>query len=105
MSAEEGKILKEEGMDLALSNADYSWKEEFRDVVLGLLDGKEFTSEDVIEVVGLPNGGPGLHKNNAVGAVMAGLAKQGHIAKTGRHVSSRTKSSHAAELTVWTRTR
>lgn len=96
-----GQELKQAGMEQALQ-AHRQWQEEFREAAVALADsGVLFTSEDVLDVVGLPTGGPGLHRNNAVGAMMNALARQKVIVKTGRHVPSRRNLSHGAELTQW----
>ena len=44
----------------------------------------------------------GTNRNNAVGAVMNAAAKRGWIVKTGRRVTAKRKTLHAAELTEWT---
>lgn len=98
----EGKRRKEEGMAVAKEHAELTWKEAFYEVATTFAaSGHPFTSEDVIERVGLPTGDVGLHRNNAVGAMMNALARRGIIVKTGRHVPSKRAVSHGAELTEW----
>lgn len=100
MSAE-GDKAKNEGMERALNAAHEEWKKKFKEVALELAsDGRPFTSEDVVAVVGLPRETPGQHKNNAVGAMMNGLARGGYIVKVG-HRKSRRSISHSTEIATW----
>ena len=99
-----GLERKEEGMALALASHSVSeWKQAFRDTVAGFYIGRRFTSEDVLAIVGLPTGEVAKDANNAVGAMVNGLAKRGLIRKTITRVPSRRSSSHGAELIVWER--
>lgn len=94
---------KDRGTALALSPETLDeWRERFRRAVEALArDGRTFTSEDVVDLVGLPAGEHGTNRNNAVGAMMNGLARRGVIRKTDRRVPSARPSSHGAELIVW----
>lgn len=95
---------KADGMALALKPATLDeWRERFRSHVADRAPGATFTSEDVVDAVGLPTGEHGMNRNNAVGAMMSGLARRGLIRKTSRRVPSARPSSHAAELVVWER--
>lgn len=98
-----GGVLKEYGMALALMPETLEeWKEEFTKAATWLASGHEtFTSEDVLDLVGLPSGTIKSNANNAVGAMMNGLARRGVIGKTGERRPSQRPSSHGAELTVW----
>lgn len=101
MSEMEGVIRKAAGMDVALT-VHKDWQESFRETVKAFAQiPRGFTSEDVIDKIGLPTGETGLHKNNAVGAMMSGMAANKTIKKTGNHVPSKRSSSHGAELTEW----
>lgn len=92
---------KARGQSHALSAA-HEYRNRFRlAVVLLCMNRERFTSEDVVERVGLPTGEVGINHNNAVGAMMTGLARQGIIRKTGERRASRRPSSHGAELIVW----
>jgi hypothetical protein len=97
-------MSKEDGMALALSPEEINeWKRRFRRAVTLLAaEGNTFTSEDVIELVGLPRENVKKDRNNAVGAMMNGMAKRGVIRKTGRHVLSKRPTSNGAELNEWT---
>jgi hypothetical protein len=93
---------KARGMGKAVDHAKEEWKNEFRRYARAFaLTGVPFTSEDVVTWAGLPSGGVGKDANNAVGAMMNGLARAKVIRKTGRRVLSRRPSSHGAELTEW----
>jgi hypothetical protein len=97
----EGLVNKEHGMERALKSYE-EWQSAFRKEVRTLAATRmPFTSEDVVEIVGLPSGEIGKDANNAVGAMMNALAKEGVIAKTGNRALSRRPSSHGAELTLW----
>lgn len=96
---------KATGMELALSPEPLTdWKAQFRRWIIQQAQGSTFTSEDVLDAVGLPSGKVAMNANNAVGAMISGMARKQLIAKTGRRVYSTRKSSHAAELIVWERT-
>ena len=99
-----GLALKERGMKQALKpDVLAAWKDEFRAYISSMPHDSEFTSEDVVDAVGLPSGDVRMNANNAVGAMMNGLARKGVIAKTGLHVQSKRPSSHGAELILWVR--
>ena len=97
-----GRKAKEEGMARALQPQEVAdWKEQFRVGVMSLADrGTPFTSEDVINAVGLPREVQ-QNRNNAVGAMMSAMARRGLIRKTGRRVQSQRPSSHCAEILEW----
>ena len=96
---------KDEGQACALRPETIAeWRARFRQTVRYLSDNQsEFTSEDIVRLVGLPIGEAGMNRNNAVGAMMTGMARQGLIRKTGARRLATRRSSHGAELTVWTR--
>ena len=99
----EGHRRKEEGMRQAEQAPDVqTWKRWFRIVLEEFADlGQPFTSEDIIEQIGLPRRNVQTNANNAVGAMISGAARRKVIRKTGRHRLSRRPSSHGAELTEW----
>lgn len=96
-----GQALAERGMTRALDAA-----EEWRTDAYAAIDylaqtGRRFTSEDVVELVGLPNpDATDTNQNNAVGAIMNAAARRHMIHRVGWG-SSRRKSSHAAALALW----
>lgn len=97
-----GLDYKEQGMTAAIEHAEADWKSRFASTVARLASyGVPFTSEDVLEVVGLPTGSIGVNRNNAVGAMMNAAARAGVIRKTGRRLHSKRTVSHGAELTEW----
>lgn len=97
----EGLVRKETGMTNALRSYE-EWQDRFRKEVRVLAATRlPFTSEDVLQVVGLPSGQIGKDANNAVGAMMNAAAKDGVVVKTGNRRSASRPSSHGAELTEW----
>ena len=77
------------------------WKLEFRQVAHRLaLSGRPFTSEDIVDVVGLPSGEHEQNKNNAVGTMMMTLHREKAIKKTGKKARQRSRVSHST-TTVW----
>lgn len=101
---EAGLKRKEEGMQAAINGVDLideKWKDSFIRCVESLSRNlRPFTSEDVIEQVGLFNE-VGTNKNNSVGALMNACAKRGIIVKTGKRILSRRPTSNGAEITEW----
>lgn len=96
-----GKSLRDQGEEQALTAADEAWRVHFEMVVERLADSKRpFTSDDVVQVTGLPHRSS-ANRNNAVGALMAAMAHRGVIVKTGRIVQARRVLSHARELREW----
>lgn len=105
--AAEARRLRDAGMTAAVEAADLAvWRAQFQAEAMRLADAGPglFTSEDVLEAVGLPRGGISQHRNNAVGGLMGGLAKAGLIRRAG-YVQSRRPTSHAHVLTAWQGTR
>jgi hypothetical protein len=95
-----GEQLKQDGMSLA-AQAAADWLD---DAWLALVElvrtGRDFTSEEVVERVGLPRGTPGTNRNNAVGALFAAAAREGIITRVGFRKAVRP-DLHARLLTVW----
>jgi hypothetical protein len=104
-AAQLGLQLKERGQTQAEAAADVqAWRESFVAAVVKLLrynPGAQFTSEDVLERVGLPRPDATSNANNAVGAMMSGLARRGMIRKTSKRQPSTRASSHGREIAVW----
>jgi len=100
-----GLHLKEQGQTQAEGAADVqAWRVEFVAAVVKLLrynPDAQFTSEDVLQRVGLPRPAGTSNANNAVGAMMSGLAKRGIIRKTSKRRPSTRTSSHGREIAVW----
>ena len=98
-----GAAEKLEGMAAAIRGAYTSlpeWEAAFR--AMGALlaaRGQTFTSEDITERVGFYRE-PGTNRNNAVGALMSGMAKEGLIRRVGR-AASKLPRQHGAEISVW----
>ena len=97
-----GLVAKDMGTAVALSASDIQdWKTQFRRHATFLAAlGEPFTSEDIIEHVGLPRNSE-MNQNNAVGAMMTALAKEGVIRKTKERQVSKRPQSHGREIAVW----
>lgn len=98
-----GLVARAEGMEHAISAA-YATEPEyvaaFRAVAALLAArGVKFTSEDVTDKVGFYRE-PGTNRNNAVGALMAAMAKAGLIRRVGE-TYSRNERQHGARIAVW----
>ncbi len=63
-----GAELRDEGMQLAADAVPTWYERAWRALVLLARAGVEFTSEDIVDIVGLPHGQAGANTNNAVGA-------------------------------------
>ena len=102
MTEQLGLELKESGMEQARQAFDVqAWKARFIATVEEIAaSGGLFTSEDVLDRVGLPREVK-TNANNAVGAMMNALAKRGVIRKTSERRTARRSSSHGRELAVW----
>lgn len=71
------------------------WRAEALDWFAALMPGREITSTDLIDAVGMPP------SPNAVGALMRAAATRKLISPTGRYVSSPRPTCHAAVVQVW----
>jgi hypothetical protein len=92
-------MTKEEGIELALS-VHKEWQARFEEAALELARKPyTFTSEDVTDIVGLPTGEAGLHKNMAVGGMMHKLGASKRIVNTKRVTN--TKSNHSSRTGLW----
>jgi len=92
-------------MALALSKASVSdWQTQAHSWLYALPGKRRFTSEDLVDAVGLPTGAEASGKNNAVGAVMNAAAKKGVIRNTHDYVKTKRPASHGRIIAVWERT-
>jgi hypothetical protein len=96
-----GRAGKETGMARAANKAATWMDHAYWSLLILAATGRPFTSEDVTELAGLPTGTTQQHANNAVGALFNMAAREGVIEKTGRHVQSRVRTSHATEINEW----
>lgn len=96
---------KEDGIDKALRKAaTLKWQKAAEDWLWDLPAGHRFTSEELVDVIGLPVGREAAGKNNAVGALMNGIAKKGVIRNTQQYVKTSRPASHSRVVAVWERT-
>ena len=92
-----GKELRDAGAQTVIAHSG-EWKHVAYAAILQLrMKEGGFTSEDLTEKVGMPPNHP-----NAVGAVILRASRDGSIIWTGRVVSSKRPTCHAALLKVWT---
>lgn len=95
-----GDALKHEGMTRALDAAE-RWRARAWLAMHDLADqGDPFTSEDLVDLVGLPRRVEGANTNNAVGAIFSAAARRHVIERVGIRNAQRP-ALHAAALTVW----
>jgi len=77
------------------------WSIEARLALLQLAkSGKEFTADDLIQLVGLPAGSEAINGNNAVGALFRYHHRLGTIKHKGFTASSRP-GNHGRHVRVW----
>lgn len=100
-----GEQRKEEGMAKALSKRGIEdWQEAAKTWLWRLPAGRRFTAEDLVDAVGLPIGEESAGRNNAVGALMNGIAKRGVIRNTSDYTKAKRPASHGRVIAVWERT-
>ena len=97
---EQGWHDAEKGMALA-NGADRvkEWKERAERHLMSLSAGSEFTADDLVQKIGLPD--EGENKNNVVGAWINGKRNDGRITFTGRFLKSNRVSRHTGLQRVW----
>jgi hypothetical protein len=96
-----GQQLRADGEQRALTAAS-TWRDRALASLRALAaSGDPFTSEHVVERVGLPTKTVTSNANNAVGALISMASKRGLIEPTGRLVPSQRPSSHGATLREW----
>lgn len=81
--------------------AKVEWDFNVRAWVRGLPKGTDFTADDLVETFGTP-AEVGINANNAMGAVLNALARQGIIMEVGRRPSTRV-TNHGRKIIVWRR--
>ena len=77
------------------------WKTDAAFWLRGRLPGDEFTADDLVTAIGLPDRGPG--RNNVVGAWFSAQSKAGRIEWTGRFAKSARVIGHRNLQRVWRR--
>lgn len=90
-----GKKAKEKGINAVLGNGiNDAWKDAASRWILRQNDGFMFTSDDLVEAVGLP---PSV---NCVGAFLHSMGQRGWIVKRGFKPATRA-SRHGAIVALW----
>ena len=92
-----GDYLAITGMELALS-AKSEWSVQADKWLASLPAGAEFTSEDLIQAIGLPDRSE-LNTNNAVGAKIRAWASSS-TSRVGYQKTTRIKS-HSRVIAIW----
>ena len=91
-------FLRDVGMELALE-AKPTWSAKADEWFASLAPGTEFTSEDLVNNVGLPaSAEPTVNQNNAVGAKIRSLAFQS--TEVGSRKTVRI-TSHSRRVVIW----
>lgn len=93
--------LKTAGQLQAL-DAQPTWAQLARRWVEQLAPGQQFTSDDLIEAIGLPRSSE-ANRNNAVGAVFSAMARAQLIERTPYRIPSTRRERHGGEISVWLR--
>lgn len=98
----EGELAAEAGQAQALdSAAGREWIAKAMPVALRLAaSGRPFSSEQITARVGLPRASRKPGANNAVGALMGALSRQGYIRQVAR-THATDPLSHATNVGVW----
>lgn len=93
-----GEQRKAEGIARVFAGTDPEWAAAFDNCLYQIAStGRQFTSEEVTAMVGLPPVGTHL---NAVGARVNAAARAGIITEVGTVKASRV-NRHAAKVTLW----
>lgn len=91
-----GERLRDSGAKTVLEHAGEAWRNEFNAAADELLASRgRLTSDDVVQVVGLPPNHP-----NAIGAAMRSWARTKGLRVVGYNKSQKT-SRHAAIVAIW----
>jgi hypothetical protein len=98
---DDARARRDAGAQVATDNTP-TWSELAQSWISDQAPGTVFTSEDMTAALGLPRGGVGQHRNNAVGAAILAASRHGVIHRTG-YTQSRRPESHAAVIAVWER--
>jgi hypothetical protein len=95
-----GEQLKLDGMTQAV-DAVPDWRTRAEQALIDLArSGEPFTSETLVERVGLPRGEVKTNRNNAVGGLIGGASRRGLIRLIGYQKAKR-RESHAAVVGIW----
>lgn len=97
----EGQRLAQMGTEQALyATAALPWVQRAERWLTLRVD--PFTSDHLVEDIGLPTGKPGQNANNCVGALIRAWAGRGRIERAG-FVAARRVESHGRLVSMWRR--
>lgn len=100
--ATEAALRAVDGMDLAEhAQRVQLWKDAALSWLRGIEHGREFTADDLVAEVGLPD--RGVARNNVVGAFFGAQSKLRLIVWTGRFAKSERVIGHGNLQRVWRR--
>jgi len=89
-----------EVMEWALE-AKKEWTQRATGALLALAESKrQFTSDDLVDIVGLPAGSTRTAANNAVGALFARYSRN-HVIRTCGVKATDRASSHGRAIRIW----
>ena len=95
-----GREKADEGMDAAATAGRvHHWRMDAGRWFMRLPIGEEFSADDLIRAVGLPD--EGVNKNNVVGAFFNALAKSNFIGWTGKTMKSERIDRHTGMNRIW----
>jgi hypothetical protein len=87
-------------MEWALE-AKKEWTQRATGALLALAEsGRQFTSDDLVDIVGLPSGATRTAANNAVGALFARYSRKKVIKSCGAKATGR-HTSHGRAIRIW----
>jgi hypothetical protein len=96
----EGKNKGDKGMsEAARAGRVIRWNADAGRWFMLLPVGTEFSADDLVRAVGLPD--EGANRNNVVGAFFNGLAKSRFIKWTGKTIKSQRVDRHTGMNRVW----
>lgn len=92
---------KHTGATRALDAAP-QWRDRARTAIDELAaTGRAFIADDLVALVGLPHGEPGVNRSNAVGAAFLAAKTRGVIRATGNRRPTRRVGMHGRYVTEW----
>jgi len=99
---DEGDRQGQEGMSKAMRALRVqAWKLKAADWLTTVSRFRDFTADDLVAAIGLPDIGP--NRNNVVGALFSAWSRRGLVLWTGRYAKSERVVRHGNNNRVWRR--
>ena len=95
-----GRTLRDRGLRSVLRHTPDWYRDAFESAVKGFARGRQFTVEDVREVIGDP---PNSVSSNCMGSLMTMVAKKKLAKKTGQYTKAKRLCMNATDLACWER--